>query len=200
VLAYEVFACGTLPYADQFDHLTEVSAFVKQGGKLGRPNPVACPADVYADLMLPCFTADPADRPAFGALYEVAVKHGAEEDSDAAAARATRFRRQVRPAQLAADRNHLAPSVQFMELEILPAVLQAARPVVEANLAGRGDPDSRHPITDVRDCSTYHLKELIVVPRTTNFPCPTDRTAGAAYVDMLYATRPEHVSTATAIL
>ena len=39
VLAYEVFACGALPYADHFNNLTEVSAFVKQGGKLGRPNP-----------------------------------------------------------------------------------------------------------------------------------------------------------------
>ena len=31
-------------------------------------------------------------RPACGQLYEVAVKHGAEEDSEAAAARATKLR------------------------------------------------------------------------------------------------------------
>ena len=200
VLAYEVFACGTLPYADQFDALAEIAAFVKQGGKLGRPSLEACPAEVYAELMLPCFATDPNDRPAFGVLYEVAVRHGADEDSEASAARTARFRQQISPAQLAADRNHLAPSVQFMELEILPAVIQAAQPVVEANLAGRGDPDSRHPITDVLDCSTYQLKELIVVPRTAHFPCPADRKAGAAYVDMLYETHPEHVGTATAIL
>ena len=200
VLVYEVFACGTLPYADQFDNLTEISEFVKQGGTLGPPNPEACPAEVYAELMLPCFAADPSMRPAFGQLYEVAVKHGAEEDSEAAAARATKFRAQIRPAQVTADRNHLAPSVQFMELEILPAVMQAARPVVEANLAGRGDPDSQHPITDVLDCSTYQLKELIVVPRTAHFPCPADRKPGSAYVDMLHETHPEHVGTATAIL
>ena len=124
----------------------------------------------------------------------------AEEDDEATAARTARYKQRARPAQLTVDRNHLAPSVRFMELEILPAVMQAARSVVEANLAGRGDPNSKHPITDVRDCSTYQLKDLIVVPRTIDFPCPIDRQAGAAYVDVLHATHPEHVGTATAIL
>ena len=30
VLAYEVFACGSLPHADQCDNLTEVTNFVKE--------------------------------------------------------------------------------------------------------------------------------------------------------------------------
>ena len=200
VLAHEVFACGTLPYADQFDHLSEISVFVKGGGQLGRPNAEACPLAVYEALMLPCFVATAADRPGFSELYEIAVKHGAEEDDEATAARTARYKQRARPAQLTVDRNHLAPSVRLMELEILPAVIQAARSVVEANLAGRGDPNSKHPITDVRDCSTYQLKDLIVVPRTIDFPCPIDRQAGAAYVDVLHDTHPEHVGTATAIL
>ena len=33
VLAYEIFACGTLPHSDQFDNLTKVSNFIKEGGK-----------------------------------------------------------------------------------------------------------------------------------------------------------------------
>ena len=90
ILAYEVFACGTLPYADQFDNLTEISSFVKEGGKIGRPNVEACPLNVYEQLMLPCFAADPADRPAYGDLYQVAVHHGAEEDEIALTERKAR--------------------------------------------------------------------------------------------------------------
>ena len=79
VLVHEVFAGGVLPCADQFDDLTETSSFVREGGQLSRPSAEACPVEVCEQLMLPCFAADPADRPTFGELCDVAVRHGAEE-------------------------------------------------------------------------------------------------------------------------
>ena len=132
VLAYEVFAGGVLPYADRFDNLTEISGFVQGGGKLGRPNPAACPAEVYQQLMLPCFAADPADRPTFGALYAVAVRHGAAEDDDALAERAARWKlsQEQRNASVtavddAADRALLGPSVYHLKEVLVPGMLDA---------------------------------------------------------------------------
>ena len=98
VLAYEVFGCGVVPYGDQFDNQAEVSAYVKEGGKLERPNPAACPLEVYAQLLLPCFEWDPEDRPSFGELYRVAVKNGAKEDDEALAERALQRQREASPA------------------------------------------------------------------------------------------------------
>jgi len=134
VLAYEVFACGVLPYSDQFDNLTEVSNFIKDGGKLNRPSHEACPADVYDQLMLPCFAADPAERPTFGELYDVAVNHGAEEDDEALAERTAG--RNLQKASIAAaatasgadgavDRALLGPSVHHLKETLVPGMLDA---------------------------------------------------------------------------
>ena len=97
VLAYEVFGCGIMPYSTQFDNPAEISAYVKEGGKLERPTPAACPLEVYEQLLLPCFEWDPADRPSFGELYRVAVKNGAEEDAEALAERALQRQREANP-------------------------------------------------------------------------------------------------------
>ena len=135
VLAYEVFGCGVLPYSIQFDNLTEVSSYIKEGGKLSRPNAKACPQEVFDQLMLPCFAADPVDRPSFGALYDVAVKHGAEEDDEALAERAARRKQELASAQTAAavedaevDRALLGPSVHHLKAALVPGMLKALEP------------------------------------------------------------------------
>ena len=128
VFAYEVFNCGPLPYADQFDNLTEVSAFIKDGGKLNRPNHEACPQAIYDELMLPCFNAAPTDRPTFGELCDCSVRHGAEEDEIALEAREKM--RQKRRGIIAAhqkpgDRSLLGLSVEHLRAVCVPKVLTA---------------------------------------------------------------------------
>ena len=86
----------------------------------------------YEELMLPCFAMDPAGRPAFGALYSAAVRHGAAEDDEAmaktAAARRARESEQPRWEQGAdgpADRALLGPSVHHLASTLVPGVQQA---------------------------------------------------------------------------
>jgi len=190
VLAYEVFACGTLPYADQFDALTEVSAFVKQGGKLGRPNPEACPLLVYEELMLPCFAADPAARPAFGLLYALAVKHGADEDDVAFAEQAARRTAQERGRRAAAtvdradptDRSLLGPSVRHLKATLVPAV----RAAVEA-IKQHGGHESQPSFDglDPAEASIWHMVHSYAKPASADTICPRDGQTGCAYVDTL---------------
>ena len=131
MLVHEVFACGVLPYADQFDNRTETSSFVKEGGQLNRLNAEACPVEVYEQLMLPCFAADPADRPTFGALHAhnaynaVAVRHGAAEDDDALRQRAQARKASVVLDNGPVDRALLGPSVHHLASALLPGVQQA---------------------------------------------------------------------------
>ena len=186
VLAYEVFGCGTPPYADQFDNLTEVSNFVKEGGKLGPPNSEACPADVYAELMLPCFATSPTDRPSFAALYDVAVKHGAEEDDEARAERALKRRRpsdKLDDAAAAVDRTLLGPSVHHLETTLVPGV-QAA---VHAIKSGKGDHSfqSSFDALDPADASIWHTVQSFAKPASAGTACPRDGEMGCAYVDTL---------------
>ena len=192
VLAYEVFACGTLPYSDQFDALTEVSAFVKQGGQLGRPNPEACPRVVYEELMLPCFAADPAGRPAFGALYAVAVKHGAEEDDVALAERAARrkalagARRSAAAVNtVAADRALRGPSVHHLAATLVPETV-AAILAIRKNKGHELQPayDLLH---DPAQASIWHMVHAYAKPRSAAVACPRDGDVGSAYVDTLTA-------------
>jgi len=193
VTAWEVFALGVEPYANL--GLGEIGVCVKGGKRLERP--AGCPKQLFDGLMAPCWAIALAERPTFDELYETAVLLGAQEDDEAHEERKARFATRTVPAKLVNDRNHDAPSLQYLKAVLLPAVMKAATPVVEANRAGRLNPDDKHPILDVLDCSSYHLKDLIVVPQTLLFRCPRDRETGAAYVDMMPR---EHVDTATAIL
>ena len=194
VTAWEIFSSGQNPYIDL--GLGAVGAFVGGGGRLGPPAD-SCPEQIYTDLMTPCWAAEPEARPDFGQLYGIAVLYGGQEDNEADAERTDQWRNQTAVAQLVQDRNHDAPSVSYMKTAVLPMLIEAAAPIVEANLAGRVDPKDKHPIYNVQDCSSYQLKDLIVVPQTLAFACPRDRKAGSAYVDMMPR---EHVGTATAIL
>ena len=142
--------------------------------------------------------ADPAARPLPAALFNVAVTHGAQEDDEAHAERRARFAQTIVPAHRGKrDRNHDAPSVHYVKTVVLADIIRAARPVVAANIAGRVNPEDKHPIYDVNNCTSYQLKDLVVVPQTLKVECPRDRQAGSAYVDMMPR---KHVGTATAIL
>ena len=196
VLAYEVFACGVLPYADSFDNLTEISEFVKHGGMLGRPNAEACPLDVYEELIMPCFATDPSARPAFGALYEVAVMHGAEEDDEALAERA--LARQSRRAFLIRDtddRSLLGPSVHHLDMVLVPAVTAAVAKIQK---------DESHPqhssFRDLApgDTSIWHTVYSHVKPASADAVCPQDGKMGCGYVDTLTGT--DNVGQADALL
>ena len=192
MLVHEVFACGVLPYADQFDNLTEVSIFVKDGGKLGRPNAEACPVEVYEQLMLPCFAADPADRPTFGELYDVAVRHGAEEDDIALAERAARRnalsseRRSAAAADtVPADRTLLGPSVHHFAATLVPetvAVILAIRKNKGHELQSAYD-----LLHDPAQASIWHMVHAYAKPCSAAVVCPRDGDMGCAYVDTLAA-------------
>ena len=204
VLAYEVFACGVLPYADQFDTLTEVSAFVMQGGKLGRPCLEACPLDVYEELLLPCFAADPADRPAFGALHGVSVKHGAEEDDIALAERAARRNAQASERRSAAaaadtvpaDRTLLGPSVHHLAATLVPETV-AAILAIRKNKGHELQPDY-DLLHDPAQASIWHMVHAYAKPCSAAVVCPRDGDIGSAYVDTLTAT--DDVGRADALL
>ena len=198
VLAYEVFASGTLPYADQFDNLTEVSSAIKEGTKLTRPNPAACPAAVYEQLMLPCFAADPADRPSFGQLYTVAVEHGAEEDNEARAERMLKQQQRSAAADARAnpnDRALLGPSVYHLEATLIPAVQQA----IETIKRDRGHPDQAvYAGLDTADASIWHTVHAFAKTHSEHWVCPRDGGVGCAYVDTLSGV--DDVGPATALL
>ena len=76
-------------------------------------------------------------------------------------------------------------------------VIERARPVAEANRAGRVDPNDLVPIFDANDATSYQIKNLIVLPDTVAVECPRDHQMGAAFVDTLV--EPD-VGPATAIL
>ena len=184
VLAYEVFACGTLPYADQFDNLTEVSIFVKDGGKLGRPNAEACPLEVYEQLMLPCFAAAPADRPTFVGLYSVAVKHGAEEDEVALAERAERLKeaRSHTHHEAAKDRSLLGVSVEHLHARCVPAVLTAIQTIRKGS--SHKYQKSFEDLPSPADASIWLSVESYGKPYSATTVCPRDGEIGSAYVDV----------------
>ena len=190
VLAYEVFACGTLPYAHQFDNLTEVSSYIKEGGKLNRPNPDACPLEVYDQLMLPCFAAEPTGRPAFEELYNVAVKHGAEEDEGALSERAQNRSRKSSfdlrtisgNASLPVDRGLLGPSVHHLAATLVPGVQQAI--VAIKRNKGHASQSSFDGL-DPADASIWHTVHSFAKPASANTVCPRDGEMGCGYVDTL---------------
>ena len=187
VLAYEVFACGTVPYSDQFDNLTEISNYIKEGGKLARPDHAACPLEVHHDLILPCFVAEPTARPAFGELYAVAVKHGAEEDDVAMAERAAR-RRQARSGpkgslhEMAdpADRTLLGPSIHHLEATLVPKVVAAVLHIKDHPRQKRFD-----SLDDPSDATIWHMVHAYAKPISKDTICPREGTMGCAYVDTL---------------
>ena len=107
VTVWEIFACGlSEPYGDL--GLGEVGPHVKGGGRLGVPPSDECPAQVYEELMLPCWAADPNDRLTFGELYDICVLHGAVEDQVTLDERAAKGTVSAAPM---GDSRYLAPSV-----------------------------------------------------------------------------------------
>ena len=184
VLAYEVFASGTLPYADQFDNLTEISSFVKEGGKLLPPSPEACPPAVYDQVMLPCFATDPADRPTFSSLYSVAVKHGAEEDEVALSERSERLHcaRAHTHHKATADRSLLGVSVEHLHARCVPAVLAAIQTIRKG--ASNKYQKSFDDLPSPADASIWLSVESYGKPFSATTVCPRDGEIGSAYVDV----------------
>ena len=142
--------------------------------------------------MLPCFAADPADRPAFGRLYAVSVKHGAEEDDIAFAERAARRKareHEQRSAAAAAaaaadpgDRALLGPSVHHLETTLVPAV-QAAVGAIKNN-KGHASQSSFDGL-DPAEASVWHTVPSYVKPASAGTVCPRDGQMGCGHVDTL---------------
>ena len=196
VLIWEVFhAAVDEPYEIEHPNLGEVSAFVKGGGRLSNPSPSCCPAEIFEQLMLSCWADAPEDRPTFGDLYDVAVRHGAEEDEDAVGRSPYRRRSSVYDAD---DPRLLAPSVQCLSTEIAPELNRLVAPLVQSNLAGNVSPDDKFPLMDADMATSYHVKDYIVLPRTRDVHCCRDGEQGAIFVDTLVGA--ENVGPATAIL
>ena len=201
ITVWEIFSGGNEPYGDQ--GLGEVGAFVKGGGRLWRPNEGGCPVQLFDELMASCWAADPSERPAFGELYDVAVRHGALEDGAIIKKRAkikkARSLNISTAAQRSGDRAHLAaPSVHYMQAKLAPAVAAAVQPIADANAAGFAFPGSRSTITDVGMATSYEVKDRVVLPRTAALMCKRDHQQGAIYVDTLSGAN--DVGSATAIL
>ena len=188
VLAYEVFACGKLPYAAQFDNLTEISSFVKEGGKLGQPNAASCPHEVYEGLMLPCFATNPTDRPSFGVLYAVAVKHGAQEDEVALTERAERHKEaralKGRPQswENGGDRSMLGVSVDHLHSSCVPAVLAAIQTIQKGD--SHKYQKSFDDLPSPADASIWLSVESFGKPFSATTVCPVDGEMGSAYVNV----------------
>ena len=196
VTVWEIFACGmSEPYGDI--GLGEVGAFIRGGGQPDMPPGSGCPAQVYSELMQPCWASDPKERPGFGELFDVCVLHGAVEDEVTLEERAAKRGSKART-DLTGDSRYLAPSVHFFRGTLLPKLRSAVGPVAEANRAGQGDPDLRFPLLDVDEASSYHMKDYVVVPSTRNLLCLRDQQEGAIFVDTLSGA--DQVGPATAIL
>lgn len=69
VMVWEVMTSARVPY-DEIASLMEVIAHVKEGNVLQQPPD--CPAEIYTELMLPCWNPVYSDRPSFSALTAVA--------------------------------------------------------------------------------------------------------------------------------
>ena len=197
VLVWEVFACGVSePYGDH--GLGEVGAFIKAGGKPAALPRNTCPSQVYDELMLPCWRANPNARPTFGELYDICVLHGAVEDQVTLDQRAAKGPLRTGRGSLVGDLRYLAPSVRYLSGTLVPELHLAVGPGVEANLAGRGDPDLLFPLLDAGEANSYHVKDSIVVPATRDVTCKRDGQPGAIFVDTLSGG--DNVGPATAIL
>ena len=95
VLCREVFSGGPEPYSHVSENLSEVSLYVKDGGRLTNPNSASCSEVAFTELMQPCWADAAAERPGFGELYDVALKHGAQEDEEVIESRVARRPEQV---------------------------------------------------------------------------------------------------------
>lgn len=133
-MAWEVFSGGREPYSDQFDSLTEITNYIKEGGQLTRPDDDT-PIEIFHELMLPCYHPDPGQRPSFADLYRVACKHGAAEDDEAMAevaikrAEQSTTRRHVKEDALArGDRSLLGPSIHHLTTALYPGMVAAVTP------------------------------------------------------------------------
>ena len=179
-----------------------MSSAIKEGTKLAGPNPAACPAAVYKQLMLPCFATDPVDRPTFQQLYAVVVEHGAEEGTEARAERMLKRKQQQQQRSAAADaradsddRALLGPSVHHLEATLIPAIQQA----IAAIKLGRGHPEqSAFDGLDPADASIWHAVRAFVKRHSEHRVCPRDGGVGCAYVDTLSSA--DDVGPATALL
>ena len=185
VLCWEVFADGRLPYGDKFSDLIDIQLHVKAGGKLGSPSS-DCPAEVFNELMLPCWQADLRSRPSARVLYDVAVKHGAHEDDVAVEERKalTVDRRATRPTNAAADgdRSLLGVSVEHLSSTCVPAVLRAIDAI--RTDVGRKHQQSIDDLPAPADASIWLAVESFGKPFSARTVCPRDGKMGSAYVDV----------------
>ena len=197
ITVWEIFSAGAEPYASL--GIGEIGPFVKGGGRLEPPSPDACPAEVFTVLMAPCWAADPAERPTFGELHDIALQEGGLEDDVARDERqqAQERRQQERTAdrehQGPVDRALLGPSVHHIATWLVPAVV-AAVPTIK-NHASQSSFDS---LSYPADATIWHMVHAYVKPASASTVCPRDGTMGCAYVDTL--THEDDVGPATALL
>ena len=197
VTVWEIFASGlSEPYGGLGNG--EIAPYIKGGGQLAIPPGAVCPSQIFEELMTPCWAMDAAERPSFGELYDACVVHGAVEDQATLEERAAAKGARCSSAALLGDSRYLAPSVHYLGATLLPELHSAVRPVVEANLAGQGDPTLQFPLLDVGDASSYQMKDYIVIPSTRDVLCKRDNQLGAIFVDTLSGDNT--VGAATAIL
>jgi len=188
VLFWEVFADGRLPHSDKCSDLMEIQLHVKAGGKLGSPSS-DCPVEVFNELMLPCWEADPRSRPSARALYEIVVKHGAVEDAVALEERKAMIeaRRAVQKTLSTAatdvDRTLLGVSVDHLSSTCVPAMLGAID-AIRKNI-GHELQDAYDLLPDPSQASIWHMVHAYAKPVSEHTVCPRDGELGCAYVDTL---------------
>lgn len=71
VLLWEIYSLGLRPYIGVANH--EIAKHLRLGHRLDQPP--ACPNEVYAGVMQPCWAADPAARPTFDVVSQRLLAH-----------------------------------------------------------------------------------------------------------------------------
>ena len=194
VTVWELFAAGAVPYGDL--GLAEVGAFVKGGGRLEPPvDGGLCPPQVFAEVMLPCWSHAASNRPGFDELYDAAIRNGGVEDDAMLSERAAN--RRISSQEHEFDRTLLAPSIHHVETALVPQVARAIRSIKQGS---GGHPYQRafDALDDPANASIWHAVHAYAKPASENTTCPRDGMMGSAYVDTLVDAA--EVGRATALL
>ena len=198
VMVWEMFARGAVPYGEL--GLGEIGPMVKGGGRLQLPD--ACPAQVFAEVMLPCWSHQASERPSFGELYDAAIENGGVEDRTTIAERAAVLRQRSAGANHgsiqgdAMDRSLLGPSIHHLETTLLPEVVGAIRSIKR----GHGHPNQSafDELDEPSKADMWHAVHAYAKPISATATCPRDGNVGSAYVDTLVSR--DDVGRATALL
>ena len=179
---------GAQPYGE-FANLNEVAERIKSGYTMQCPR--GCRAEVYEEVMLPCWRPQENTRPGFSSLCKTLEALGATPHEPAGERSLSVGNVMVTPADHANerasdadwladldDRDLLGPTVHFLAAVFAPKVVMAVQPPWRTAKRGK-------EVVPPESASISVAMESVGYTDTHKVMCPRDGQRGCAYVDIL---------------